>query len=112
MSTTKKAPVKKATPKGIQNKGKTELVLKMVGEGKDRKAILDALIKMDNSISRKSNAGLVSHIFKAHNLLGKVASGVERGAKKKVVTVKGSTTKKASTKKASTAKKATPKKKA
>ncbi len=89
-TTAKKAASKKAPAKekAFQNKGKTELVLKMVTAKKNRKQILDKLVTMDPSISRKSNAGLVSHIFKANNLLGKVESGSERGAPKKKVVVK------------------------
>ena len=85
----KKASVEEpAKEKAFQNKGKTEAVLKMVAAGKTRKQILDKLVGMDDSISRKSNAGLVSHIFKANDLLGKVESGSERGAPKKKVVVK------------------------
>lgn len=93
-----KAPEKKAKApekKAFQNKGKTELVLKMVTAKKTRKEILDKLVTMDSSISRKSNAGLVSHIFKANDLLGKVESGSERGAPKKKVVVKAKKTTKA-----------------
>lgn len=80
--------------------GKTEIVLSMVEKGKNRKEILDALCKLNPDISRKSNAGLVSHIFVAHKLIGKVESGVER-AQKKEVKVKASTAAKKTTKKSS-----------
>jgi len=84
MGTTKKA--KKAENKVVKtnSKGKTEIVLKMVEQGKTRKDIIDKLVSMDESVSRKSNAGLVCHIFKAHNLIGKVPSGVDRKKKKEV----------------------------
>lgn len=92
---TKKADTKKAAlAKKIS--GKTELVLSMVEKGKNRKEILDVLCKINPDVSRKSNSGLVSHIFKAHNLLGKVPSGVERGKKVQIV-VKATKAKKAKT---------------
>ena len=85
-------PIKKevANQAKKNGKGKTEIVLKMVEAGKTRKQIIDKLEEMDSNISRKSNAALVSRIFKAHDLAGKVASGVERGATKKTIKVKGS----------------------
>lgn len=80
---------KKEQPKEKKATGKTAMVLQMVEKGKTRKEILDYLVGLDKDISRKSNAGLVSHIFKAYDLLGKVDSGVERtnGGKKKKITV-------------------------
>ena len=81
---------KKASPKeskkttNSNNKGKTSLILKMVNQGKNRKQILDKLVEMDSTVSRKSNAGLVSHVFKTHNLLGKVPSGIQRKEKKEI----------------------------
>ena len=79
--TTKKAAVKKDPKKGD---GKTALVLKMAEAGKTRKQIIDKLVEMNPDVSRKSNAGLVVHIFKRYDLIGKVDSGVERKAKKKI----------------------------
>jgi len=84
---TKKEVANQAKKKG---KGKTEMVLKMVEAGKTRKQIIDKLVEMDPNVSRKSNAALVSRIFRAHDLVGKVASGVERGAIKRAIKVKGS----------------------
>jgi len=81
---TKSTKTQKQEAAKATSKGKTELVLKMVEQGKTRKQILDKLCEMDDSIPRKSNAGLVSHIFKKNELLGKVESGVERGKKKEV----------------------------
>jgi len=78
---TKEAKTEKTEP------NKTEIVLKMVAAGKTRKVILDKLVSLDENISRKSNAGLVSHIFKAHDLLGKVESGAKKGPAKKEVKV-------------------------
>ena len=83
----KKGSDKKET-KAFSSKGKTELVLQMVEKGKNRSEILDKLCEMDESISRKSNAGLVSHIFKANDLLGQVESGSRIGQAKKTITIK------------------------
>lgn len=87
VETAKVEPKKKTT-------GKTDLVLKMVEKGKTRKEILDTLCDLNNDVSRKSNAGLVSHIFKAYDLLGKVESGVEKRKKIEVVVVSKKKTKK------------------
>ena len=71
----------------VKAKGKAYIVIQLVVKGQARKDILDKLVEMDPKISRKSNAGLVSHLFTKHNLIGKVDSGVQR-AVKKAVTVK------------------------
>ena len=76
-----KAKSEKTQPK---KQSKTDLILKMVEAGKTRKQIIDKLMTISD-IPRKSNAALVSRVFKAHDLLGKVPSGVERKPKKKVI---------------------------
>jgi hypothetical protein len=81
----KKKDVVEETKKVV---GKTETVLLMVEKGKTRKQILDVLCEMNQEVSRKSNAGLVSHIFKTHELLGKVESGVDKTKKVQVVVKK------------------------
>lgn len=70
--------------KKVKETTKTDSVLDWVEAGKTRKYIIDELCKMTPDSTRKSQAGLVSHIFKKHDLLGKVPSGVERVEKKEV----------------------------
>ena len=84
---TKTASKKVEAPK--RDNLKTQTVLKMVENGKTRKEIIDKLVSLNPEVSRKSNAGLVCHIFK-RNSINSIPSGVKRGAPKKQVKVKSS----------------------
>jgi len=91
MTQSKKAPAskKKESKKLVQPvtsdrtvSGKTEIVLSMVSKGNTRKEILDFLVALNPNVSRKSNAALVSSIFKKYNL-SNVPSGVRKERKVK-----------------------------
>jgi len=79
-----KVTQKEAAKVTAKPKGKKVLtILKMVEAGKTRKQIIDKLVSLDENISRKSNAGLVSHILTKNALT--IESGTDR-AKKKTIT--------------------------
>ena len=86
----KKNIEKKKVEKKVDKNAKTYIILEMVEQGRNRKQIIDKLVNLNNDISRKSNAGLVSHTFKKHNLFGIVESGVDRTQKKKIKAAKAS----------------------
>jgi len=79
MKEQKPAKTKKESTKGV----KVLTILKMVEAGKTRKQIIDKLVSINEEISRKSNAGLVSHILTKNSLT--IDSGVDR-TKKKTIT--------------------------
>jgi hypothetical protein len=88
-----KKAVKKEEVKKVAGLNRTKIILEKVEKGETRKAIILALIALNEKEGKettpKSTAGLVSRVFTKYNLTGKVESGTGKNtAKKKNLKIK------------------------